>query len=105
MAVEVKEFYDEELVYSTITDKEKFLTTWRVSVSDSGYFFWVISVDKGELADCLKSTYTKQVDAEKAVIKYLEDKPKSVSMRRKQNREAMEKSRAEQSKSKADPSL
>ena len=89
MAIEIDEQLDElghPIIY--IKDLEKSASTYSVVKGRNGFAFYEIAIDRGRIPDALQSQYTNLRDAENAVKRYLEIKPKSPTVKRNANTEA-----------------
>ena len=88
MAIEITEELDEfgsPIVF--IRDPEKVKTTYSVYKGHNGFSFFEIRLSEGRAPKELQGQYTNQKDAEKAVCRYLEKRPKSAIVRRDENAE------------------
>lgn len=86
MAIEINEEVDtfgSPIIY--IKDESKSTSTYRVQKGQNGFAFYEIGIDRGSVPKCLQSQYTNLKDAEKAVVRYLEVRPKSSIVKRNEN--------------------
>lgn len=95
MAIEVQEELDtfgSPIV--SIRDPQKLKATYKVVKGQNGFSFYEVAIDTGSVPKELRSQYTSQKNAERAVISYLEKRPKSSVVRRDENTAAREKRKA-----------
>lgn len=86
MAIDITEELDtfgSPIVY--IKDPEKSASTYSVVKGQNGFSFFEIAIDRGQVPKSLQSQYTNHKDAERAVCRYLELKPKSATVKRNEN--------------------